>query len=73
VIERMIRRQSNREVHLEWSAKGLACELVVKMYGSELVKTQHPAHCGGGILGETFQVVILASWSGRPRKTRRKV
>ena len=31
VIERMIRGQSNREVHLEWSAKDLACELVVKM------------------------------------------
>jgi two-component sensor histidine kinase len=31
VIERMTREQLKGEMHLDWRAKGLACEVVLKM------------------------------------------
>ena len=31
VIERMIRQQLKGEMHLDWRAEGLACEIVLQM------------------------------------------
>jgi len=31
LIERMVREQLKGEMHLDWRAEGLACEIVLKM------------------------------------------
>jgi len=64
VIERMTEDNQTVKCTSSGAQKVWRVNLSLKCNGSELVKTQHPAHCGGGILGETFQVGILASGSG---------